>query len=200
MISSTSARGVEPGRARAPLRRVVVKLRVRQLDRGQVHVDRGRSLPGRAPAMHAPCGRTPRARAGRAPRSGRSPRPAARTRPGSRRPRRDGSSAPAPRPPPRRPLASATIGWYSTTTSPRSIAAWSSSFRPCRFRHGVAHLEVEDLVAALAGLLGLVHREVGVADQLVGAAAVRGGGDADAEVDGDQSRSAASTGSCERLA
>ena len=53
------------------------------------------------------------------------------------------------------------------------------------FQHGVAHLEVEDLEPALAGLLGPVHREVGVADQLVGAAAVRGGRDPDAEVDGD---------------
>ena len=53
-------------------------------------------------------------------------------------------------------------------------------------QHGVAHVEVEDLEPPLARLLRLVHREVGVADQLVRPAAVPRGRDPDAEVHRDR--------------
>ena len=87
---------------------------------------------------------------------------------------RGGSSARAPRRPTTSPVARSAIGWYSTSSSPRSTARCELFLQAVALQHGVAHREIEDLEPALARLLRLVHREVGVADQLVRVAAVAG--------------------------
>ena len=85
-----------------------------------------------------------------------------------------------------RPVSSATIGWYSTMNCSRSTALQSSSLRPWR-RTAASPSPARRPRSGLALGLRLVHRDVGVADQLVAVAGdLEAGGDADAEVHREQ--------------
>ena len=55
-----------------------------------------------------------------------------------------------------------------------STARWSSACRPWRSRTAARMLGLEEHVAVLAGALGVVHRDVGVADDRVGVVDARG--------------------------
>ena len=77
----------------------------------------------------------------------------------------------------RRPGVSAsdTIGWYHTRNSSRSTARRRSVSSRSRSDRRVVQRGVEHRVAAAAGVLGAVHRQVGVADDVL-ARLVRVGG------------------------
>ena len=85
------------------------------------------------------------------------------------------------------PVARSTIGWYWTTSSRCSIARSSSALRPWRRTIESRIAGVKTAKRRLPRLLGLVHGDVGVAQQLLGVRArVLAGGDADAEADVEQ--------------
>ena len=94
-------------------------------------------------------------------------------------------SARAPRRPTIRPVAISTIGWYWRTNSSAEMAR-SRSAEAGPGQHRLVHRRLEDDDPALAARLRRVHRDVGVAQQVVGRVDARpAGGDADAGPDVD---------------
>ena len=105
----------------------------------------------------------------RARRRGRSPPRAARTRRAASARARGAATAPALRRRRSGRRASDTTGWKNSSSSPRSSARCRSFSVAWRDHGAGAHRLVEHLGAAATRFLGVVHRGVGVAEQLLGA-------------------------------
>ena len=97
---------------------------------------------------------------------------------------RDAASARSASAPMQRASESPTIGWKNRRNSPRSSARCIAFSVACARQRARAHRVVEHLDPTAAELLGVVHRGVGVAEQLFGALVTgRGERDADARTD-----------------